>query len=143
MSPDTLQQNKATARRFQEEFNKRNWEGCRSLLAPDCASYQPGAPGPLNNDQFMGVGLMFASAFPDLKVTVHEQVAEGDTVVTRMTFAGTHQHEFQGIPATGKRIDLEGYILDRFTEGKSVEHWAMFDVMTMMQQLGLVPAPGQ
>jgi hypothetical protein len=85
------EQNKVIARRFQEELNVRNWEGCRSLLAPDCRSYQPGAPGALNNDQFEGVGQMFASAFSDLNVTIHEQVAEGDTVVTRMCIVGTHQ----------------------------------------------------
>jgi steroid delta-isomerase-like uncharacterized protein len=135
--------NKAIARRFQEEFNARNWEGCRSLLAPDCRSYQPGAPGPLTNDQFTGVGQLFASAFPDLTVTIHEQVAEGDRVVTRMRFTGTHQHDFQGIPATGKRIDMEGYILDQVIDDTIVEHRAMFDTMTMMQQLGVIPTPGQ
>lgn len=135
------EQNKIIARRFQEAFNERNWEGCRSLLAPDCRSYQPGAPSALNNDQFEGVGQMFAAAFPDLNVTIHEQVAEGNTVVTRMSFVGTHQHDFQGIPPTGKLINLEGYILDRMVDGTIIEHRAMFDAMTMMQQLGVVPVP--
>jgi steroid delta-isomerase-like uncharacterized protein len=139
----STEQNKAMARRFQEEFNDRNWEGCRNLLASDCRSYQPGAPGPLNNDQFTGVGQLFASAFPDLNVTIHDQIAEGDKVLTRMSFAGTHQNDFQGIPPTGKTINLEGYILDHFVDGKIVEHRAMFDTMTMMQQLGAIPTPGQ
>ena len=137
----STKQNKATARLFQEEVNARNWEGCRSLLAPDCVSYQPGAPEPLNKDQLEGVGRLFAAAFPDLNVTVHEQVAEGDTVVTRMSFTGTHRNDFQGIPPTGKTINLEGYILDRIVDGKIVEHRAMFDTMTMMQQLGVIPEP--
>lgn len=136
-------QNKAIARRFQEEFNARDWEGCRRLLAPDCRSYQPGVPGPLNNDQFTGVGQMFAAAFPDLTVTIHEQVAEGEQVVTRMTFAGTHRNDFQGIAGTGKAICLEGYILDRIIDGTIVEHRAMFDTMTLMQQLGVIPTSGQ
>jgi steroid delta-isomerase-like uncharacterized protein len=136
------EQNKTLARRFQEAFNERNWEGCRSLLAPDCRSYQPGAPGPLNNDQFTDVGQLFASAFPDLNVTIQDQVAEGDKVVTRMSFVGTHQNDFQGIPATGKLINLEGYIFDQIINGKIVEHRAMFDTMTMMQQLGVIPMPG-
>jgi steroid delta-isomerase-like uncharacterized protein len=136
-------QNKAVARRFQEEFNARNWEGCRSLLAPDCRSYQPGVPGPLNNDQFAGVGQMFAAAFPDLAVTIDEQVAEGEQVVSRLHFAGTHRHDFQGIPGTGKAISLEGYILDRISDGKIVEHRAMFDTLTLLQQLGVIPTPDQ
>jgi steroid delta-isomerase-like uncharacterized protein len=135
------EQNKTIARQFQEAFNERNWAGCRSLLAPDCCSYQPGASGALDNDQFEGVGQMFAAAFPDLTVTIHEQVAEGDTVVTRMSFVGTHQHDFQGIPPTGKPINLEGYILDRVVDSKIAEHRAMFDAMTMMQQLGVIPVP--
>ena len=65
----STEHNKATARRFQEEFNNRNWEACRSLLASGCRSYQPGTSSPLNNDQFTATGQMFASAFPDL--TVH------------------------------------------------------------------------
>ncbi len=136
-------QNKAIARRFQEEFNARNWEGCRSLLAPDCRSYQPGAPGPLDNDQFTGVGQMFASAFPDLTVTLHEQVAEGERVFTRLSFAGTHRHDFQGIPGTGKAISLGVFILDRIVDSKIVEHRALFDTMSLMQQLGVIPTPGQ
>ncbi len=139
----TTEQHKASARRFQQGFNARNWEGCRSILSPDCAAYQPGAPGPLNIDQLVGVGQVFASAFPDLKVTIQEQVAEGDTVVTRMSFAGTHQNDFQGIPPTGKTIDLEGYVLDRFVYEKIVQYRVILDTMTMMQQLGVIPTPGQ
>jgi steroid delta-isomerase-like uncharacterized protein len=137
----STEQNKTTARRFQEEFNARNWDGCRSLLAPDCRSYQPGAPGTLNNDQFTDAGQAFASAFPDLNVTIHDQVAEHDKVVTRMSFSGTHQNDFQGIPPTGKIINVEGYILDHVIDGKIVEHRAMFDTMTLMQQLGVIPIP--
>jgi steroid delta-isomerase-like uncharacterized protein len=100
-------------------------------------------PGSLDNDQLTGVGQMFASAFPDLTVTIHEQIAEGEQVVTRMNFAGTHRHDFQGIPGTGKSIELEGYILDRIVDGKIVEHRAMFDTMTLLQQLGVIPTSGQ
>ena len=56
-----------------------------------------------------------------------------------MSFTGTHQNDFQGIPPTGKAIDLEGYVLDRFVDGKIVEHRAMFDTMTLLQQLGAIP----
>lgn len=133
--------NKATARRFQEEFNNRNWEVCRSLLASGCRSYQPGTSSPLTNDQFTAISQVFTSAFPDLTVTVFEQIAEGENVVTRMSFTGTHQNDFQGIPPTGNTIDLEGYLLDRFSDGKIVEHRAMYDTMTMMQQLGVIPRP--
>ena len=83
-----------------------------------------------------------AAAFPDLKVTVHDQVAEGNMVATRMSFGGTHTATFQGIPPTGKAINVSGVIIDRIVDGKITEHWASFDAMGMMQQLGVIPTPG-
>jgi steroid delta-isomerase-like uncharacterized protein len=84
-----------------------------------------------------------AAAFPDMKLTIHEQIAEGDKVLTRLTAAGTHKGDFHGIPATGKTFSMEGWGLDRIVDGKIVEHRAIDDVMTMMMQLGVIPAPGQ
>lgn len=136
----STERNKAIARQFHAAFNERNWAGCRSLLAPNCRSYQPGAASSLTNDELTAVGQLFAAAFPDLVVNVHEQVAEGNRVVTRISFAGTHRDDFQGIPATGKRIDLEGYIIDQLVDEAIVEHRAIFDTMTLLQQLGVAPA---
>ena len=137
----STEQNKAIARRFYEEFN--NWEKVSSLLAPDYISYVTGASGPLSKDQHAAMARLAMAAFPDLKLTIHEQIAEGDKVLTRLTAAGTHKGDFQGIPATGKTFSMEGWGLDRIVDGKIVEHRAIDDVMTMMMQLGVIPAPGQ
>ena len=132
------EQNKATARSFYEEFN--NWEKVVSLLAPDYLSFMAGAPGPLSKDQHEAMARSAVTAFPDLKLTIQEQIAEGDKVLTRLSTTGTHKGDFQGIPATGKSFNMEGWTLDRIVEGKIVEHRTIDDVMTMMRQLGAIPA---
>ena len=79
-------------------------------------------------------------AFPDLHVTVDEMLSDGDKVVIRSTMKGTHKGTFMNIPATGKPISVEGIDIVRISYGRAVEHWGVTDNLTMMQQLGLVPA---
>lgn len=140
MSTET---HKTTSRQFQEAFNTRDWDQSARLLAPGFVTYQPGAPGPLNAEAFLQIGRMFATAFPDLRVTIHDQIAENDRVATRLSFSGTHQAEFQGLPPTGRVIDVNGVVIDRYVDGKMAEHWALFDTMELMQQLGAMPAPAR
>jgi predicted ester cyclase len=75
-------------------------------------------------------------------MTVEDIVAEGDKVVTRGTFSGTHKGEFMGINPTGKRISVGVIEILRIADGKMVEHWNLVDSLGMMQQLGVVPPPG-
>lgn len=139
----STEQNKAVSRRFQEEFNNRNWAGCQALLTSDFVTHEAGAPGPMNAEAFTQMGQMFAAGFPDLHVNIQDQIAEANLVATRMTFAGTHTGNFQGIPPTGKSINVNGILVDRIANGKIAEHWSQFDAMGMMQQLGVIPTPGQ
>jgi steroid delta-isomerase-like uncharacterized protein len=81
------------------------------------------------------------TAFPDLSATVEEQVAEGDKVVSRVTMSGTHQGEFMGIPATGKPFTIPGVSIWEVRDGQLISEWVTWDSMSMMQQLGLAPAP--
>jgi predicted ester cyclase len=67
-------------------------------------------------------------------------VAEGDLVSARFVFTGTHQGEFMGVPATGKRVEVEGFDLVRVRDGRATEHWGQMDAMALMQQLGAIPA---
>ncbi len=85
----------------------------------------------------------FLGAFPDLQVTVEDLIAEGDKVVGRLTVTGTHQGELMGIPATGKKVSFSEIHIVRISNGKVVEHWEVADIMSMMQQLGVVQPPGQ
>ena len=86
---------------------------------------------------------MFYAAFPDLRHTYEDQLAEGDRVATRQTWHATHVEDFQGIPPTGKRVSVTAIVVDRIVAGKCVEHWASPDLLGLMQQLGAIPAPGQ
>lgn len=100
------ERNKAVVRRFIEEVqNQKNWDAYDELNAPDFVnlSAPPGLPNDLEGGKmFLGA---FLNAFPDGHVAVDDMIAEGDRVVTKKTFAGTHTGEFMGIAPTGKRVE--------------------------------------
>jgi steroid delta-isomerase-like uncharacterized protein len=83
------------------------------------------------------------TAFPNLRSTVEDQIAEGDRVVTRWTCRATHTGEFRGIPPTGKKGCVSGITIDRIAYGKVVECWTNADDLGLLQQLGVLPAPEQ
>ena len=93
--------------------------------------------GPEGIRQFYGA---LRGAFPDIHFTIDDQVAEGDLVVTRWTARATHKGAFQGIPPTGKQINLAGIDIDRIVNGKVVECWPVADELGLLQQLGALPA---
>ena len=83
---------------------------------------------------------MYQAAFPDLRMSAEDVLPSGDKVVARARATGTHEGEFMGMPATGKRIDVQLVDIIRFSDdGLAREHWGVFDAMTMMQQLGAIP----
>ena len=145
----TANENKATVRRVPDEvFNQGNLSVVDELFAPDYVLHDPG----ILREELRGLEAfkeqwvsMFRTAFPDLRIVIEDQVAEGDKVATRYTGTGTHQGELMGFPPTNNRVEVTGTITSRFAEGKIVEEWDNIDSMGMMQQLGIVPplAPPQ
>jgi steroid delta-isomerase-like uncharacterized protein len=79
---------------------------------------------------------MFRAAFPDLEITIDDQIAEDDKVCSRATMRGTHQGEIFGLPATGKVVTMTGMTIVRIVEGQIAESWVKNDVMRLMNQLG-------
>jgi predicted ester cyclase len=139
----STEDNKAAVRRFYEEvFNQKNLAGVDAFIGPNPIDHSlpPGLSGLEGTKQFIG---MYLAAFPDLRVTVEDLIAEGDKVVSRCTYRGTHQGALLGIPPTGKQVTVTGIEINRFEGGKTVEHWLEADNLGMLQQLGVVPAPGQ
>jgi steroid delta-isomerase-like uncharacterized protein len=135
--------NKALQRRQLEEvFNKHNPGAVDQFFAPDYVNHNalPGMPN--DREGVKAFAALYLGAFPDLKITSDFQVAEGDIVVMRWTATGTHTGELMGIPATGKQIKATGISISRVAGGKIVEDWSESDQMGLMQQLGVVPAPG-
>ena len=139
----STEQNKSIARRFSEAFASNDQATFNELLAPDLVAHVPGAPGPLNREAFLQLGNMFLAAFSDSHITLEDQIAEGDKVVSRYTWRMVHTGAFQGLPPTGKQLAVTGIDIARIKDGKIVEYWANQDQMGMMQQLGVIPAPGQ
>jgi predicted ester cyclase len=90
-------------------------------------------------ENMKGVFQMLRAAFPDWKETVEDLIAEGDRVVFRVTGRGTHQGEFYSIPPTGRRVSMQGIDVVRIEGNRIAEHWAVFDQLGMMQQLGVIP----
>jgi steroid delta-isomerase-like uncharacterized protein len=138
--------NKAIIRRlFEEAFGQGNLAVLDEIIAPDQVNRGPGAlPGmPSGPEGSKMLITAYRNAFPDLHFTIDQQIAEGDTIVTRWTAHGTHNGEFAGIPPTGKTATVVGMGVDRVENGKIVESWGLFDQFGMLQQLGVIPAPAQ
>jgi predicted ester cyclase len=140
MSTET---NKTTNRRFYEEIiNQKKLALVDEVAGPNYVShgFPPGLPpGREGLKAFVGA---FHAAFPDGHLTIDQMIAEGDTVATRLTFHGTHTHEFMGIAPTGKKVTVPALDMARFEGGKLVEHWGGPDQMSLMQQLGVIPKMG-
>jgi predicted ester cyclase len=141
----STEQNKALVRQMVEEaINQGNISMIDELLIPNFVEHEELPPGiPPGREAPKVLFTMLRSAFPDFKATIEHLIAEGDEVVLHMTWTGTHEGEFMGIPPTGKRISINVIDILGIAEGKCVEHWGVMDSMAMMQQLGVVPAPGQ
>lgn len=142
----SAEQNKTIARRVVEEwYNQGNSAVADELYASDYIHHDPALPLELQRGltAYKQVIGMFRAAFPDFYMTLDDVIAEGDKVVGRWTFRGTHQGELMGIPATGKQVTLTGIAISRIADDKVVEGWVNFDAMGMMQQLGVIPLSGQ
>ena len=143
-TPETVERNKTVSRRWIELFNERDEAGQADVLAPDYIAHAPASleAAPLDREAWARFLDGFVEGFPDLQLTVEDAVAEGDLVAQRVHFAGTHTGVFQGLPPTRRKVEFSGLELNRFVDGRVVEHWFQLDSLTLLQQLGLVLVPG-
>ena len=142
----SIEANKAISSRvLLDVFSQGQMAVLDEIVAPNHVNSGPGAlPGlPAGPEGFKQLIMLYRNAFPDVHFHIDEQIAEGDKVVTRWTAHGTHQGELTGIPPTGKSTTVTGIGVDRILNGKIVESWGIFDQFGMLQQLGVIPAPGQ
>jgi predicted ester cyclase len=135
-SVPTEEENKASFRRYLEEaWNQSNLEVVDEIF-DRYVSHQPDGStlerGPEDVKRFVGE---FRSAFPDLRLSSEEQIAEGDKVVSHGTIRGTHQGEFRGMAPTGEETEIKGMAIFRFSsEGKVVESWDSYDQLSLIRQ---------
>jgi len=135
-----LEENKAIVRRLFEENLKGNWALLNEeLVVRDFVWHQAGRPKPLTREESEQFMRTLHAAFPDWRYTIEDMIAEGDKVVTRFTWRGTHKGDFMGIPATGKEVVFTSILICRIAEGKIAEEWEEFDSMGFMVQLGAIP----
>ena len=136
----SIEENKAlTNRVWQEVWHQGNLSQVDELFTQDFVRHDPGGRvlhGTSQNRQFID---SLRTAFPDVHYTVDDQIAEGDKVVVRYRFQGTHLGEFQGMPPTKKQVAYTGILIYRISDGKIAEQWTEFDLPGFLQQLGVIP----
>lgn len=142
MGPD---ENKVLVHRFfAEVINGGAFEQADEFVTADYVEHQdlPGAEGQQGIAVAKGFLSMMRVAFPDFRFEVEDLIAEGDKVAARVSVQGTHRGELMGLAPTGKRVNTSGIEVFRIADGKLAEHWAAFEALDMLQQVGMVPIPG-
>ncbi len=137
------EKNKAAMKAINDAFTSGDVGVLDTYIAPDVIEHSP-------DPMMKGTGLeavkgmlkSLHAMYPDFTVTTNYMVAEGDLVVSQSTMTGTNSGSVEGMPATNKRINVDGVDIVRFKDGKGIEHWGYYDAMKMMQQLGMMPPPG-
>ncbi len=137
----TTDDNKALVQRFYDEvINQKNLAALDQFVSPNAVNHTVPAGLPQGPSQFLGLHL---NAFPDAKATVEDLLADGDKVIARVSFRGTQQAAFGSINPRGKPITVMAINIFRIANGQMVEHWGLADRLSALQQLGVVPPPGQ
>jgi steroid delta-isomerase-like uncharacterized protein len=137
------EQNKTVVRRFIENFNKQDVETLPHDFADDYVLDFPGGPTGQGREGIRQATSSFMAAFPDLHFSIDDLFAQGDRVAWRWTMTGTHKGNLGPFPASGKSVRLSGISLLRLREGKIVEDKVRADMVGLLQQIGVIPAPGQ
>src|SRR5205809_8141382 len=132
-----LTSNKQLIQRFiTEVLNRQNPAAMDELVAEDFVEQVPFPGQGLGREGLRQTLAAFFAAFPDMRWQTHEQIAEGDTVVTRFSFTGTHRGEFLGVPPSGRPVDVWGVVIDKIRDGRMADSRIIMDVMGMLRQMG-------
>lgn len=138
-----LEENKSLSRRFIEGYVQGDLAIVDELLAPDFVFHDPSSKtGEVHAEDMKASIEWIHSAFPDAQVSIEDQVAEGDKVVSRYTVSGTHRGEIMGAAPTGKLVTHTGHQTDRISGGEIVESWTNWDALGLLQEIGAIPSPG-
>ncbi len=136
-------ENIATVGRFVEEvINLGRLDAADELVEEDFIELDPLPGQRQGREGLKEVIAMMRAGFPDIHWVIDETVAAGDKVVSRFTWTGTHNGAFLGILATNKGVTVHGIVIDRLSAGKMADSRILMDTFSLMQQLGVIPAPG-
>jgi steroid delta-isomerase-like uncharacterized protein len=136
--------NKAIVRRLYEEvWNKRKLEVIIEIISPSHALQGPNFFGSsIGPEAYKRQVLLFLAGYPDLHWAIEDTIAEKDKVVACWTMSGTHKGDYMGVPATNKKVSVDGMTVHQLANGKIMDSYANWDALGMMQQLGVVALPG-
>jgi predicted ester cyclase len=132
--------NKAVVRKFNDAFDRGDWDAMKACVSADVVATATGAPGPMDFDGFVGMGKMFLEGFSQSRHVVIDQICEGDIVATHGTWSAVHTGTFNGIPPTNRPVRIDMAIFDHIKDGKIVAHHGALDVMGLMAQIGAMAA---
>ena len=139
----SIADNKALDRRYAEEvLDQGRLDVIDEICSPDYVGHVAGFPDNDREGDKRLVGMMRA-AFPDLRCTIEDQIAEGDRVVHRLTCTGIHQGELMGVPPSGHRVTVGGININRIEGGRIADSWGVLDLLGLMRQIGAIPAGRQ
>jgi steroid delta-isomerase-like uncharacterized protein len=130
----------ATMRRAYELISAGDIDGFGSLVAAGFVEHDE-APGlPPTREGVLELFRGYRAAFPDLRMDAEEVIASGDTTVARVRASGTQDGEFMGMPPSGRRVEVRLIDIMRFDDaGLISDHWGVVDMLSMLQQLGVIP----
>ena len=131
-----IEENKEIVRRYQEAYNRQDYDALAEIVAPDVLTPNIIPSMPHGLEGAILVHQKTLQGMPDYHTRIDDLIAEGDRVAARVTITGTHTGHFYGIPPTGKRINVSGIYIVRIANGKSVEHWGEENGVTVFRQLG-------
>lgn len=131
---------KATMQSAYDRINAGDVAGFGDLVAEDFVEHEETPGLPPTKEGTLAFFEMLLSAFPDVQMEVEDLIAGDDKSVARVTVSATHRGEFMGVPPTGETIDVQLIDIMRFNEaGLVCEHWGVIDMLSLMQQIGVVP----
>lgn len=139
----STEDNKALVRREIEVTNRGNltelFATIDEVFAPDFVFHDPNLPQVRNREDYNQFDAAFLAALPG-QFTIEDLIAEGDKVVARLSYRGTHQGPWRGVAPTGKTVTFTGTVTYRIVDGKVVAAWENYDLLSVLRQLGLIPA---
>jgi steroid delta-isomerase-like uncharacterized protein len=141
MSTDEVR--RVVRRLFDEFYNGGKPEIAHEIMAGDVVLHDSGKDMAGGPEVFRQRQIAQIAATPDFHMSLDDLVVEGGLAAYRWTMSGTHTGPMRGIPPTGKRFSMPGMSIMRVRDGKIVEGWHNYDMLGLLQQLGVVPAPGQ
>ena len=131
-----------TKRIYDEVFTQGNVDVIDELMHESFVDHEELPPGiPPGREAPKAMAAMMLSAFPDFRADVEEMLQDGNKVIARARFSGTHRGEFMGIPATGNAFDIDVIDIIEFQGDKAIAHWGLMDSAKMMEQLGIGGPP--